>query len=239
MELAYSGLHQLCEPMLDHLDALPGPQRDVLANVFGLSSGPAPDRFLVGLATLTLFADVAEQQPLVCIVDDVQWLDYTSAQILGFVGRRLLAERVALVCAARTGIGDDVLAGLPQLAVGGLGDSEARALLLDNVYGPLDAAVCSQIVAESHGNPLALLELPRTWNAAELAGGFGLPDSQPLPAAGSSRATRNASTNSRPTPSCSSWRRPPSLLETLCCSIVLPRRSASSLPPPTRRLLPG
>ena len=180
MELAYSGLHQLCKPMLDHLDALPGPQRDVLANVFGLSSGPAPDRFLVGLATLTLFADVAEQQPLVCIVDDVQWLDYTSVQILGFVGRRLLAERVALVCAARTGIGDDVLAGLPQMAVGGLGDSEARALLLDNVYGPLDAAVCSQIVAESHGNPLALLELPRTWNAAKLAGGFGLPDSQPL-----------------------------------------------------------
>ena len=116
MELAYSGLHQLCAPMLDHLDRLPAPQRDALATVFGLSAGPAPDRFLVGLATLTLFAEVAEQQPLVCIVDDAQWLDHASAQILGFVARRLLAERIAIVCAARTGIGDDVLAGLPELS---------------------------------------------------------------------------------------------------------------------------
>ena len=129
----------------------------------------------MGLATLTLFAEVAEQQPLVCIVDDAQWLDRASAQILGFVARRLLAERIALVCAIRTGIGDDVLAGLPELSIHGLGDSDARALLLDNVYGPLDAAVCDQIVTESHGNPLALLELPRSWNVADLAGGFGLP----------------------------------------------------------------
>ena len=148
--------------------------------MFGLSAGPAPDRFLVGLATLTLLAEAAEQQPLVCIVDDAQWLDQASAQILAFVARRLLAERVALVCAARTGIGDDVLAGLPALSVGGLGDSDARALLLGNVHGPLDAAVCDQIVAESHGNPLALLELPRTWRRADLAGGFGLPGSQPV-----------------------------------------------------------
>jgi DNA-binding CsgD family transcriptional regulator len=180
MELAYSGLHQLCGHMLDRLERLPVPQRDALATVFGLSAGPTPDRFLVGLATLTLFAEIAEQQPLVCIVDDAQWLDHASAQILGFVGRRLLAERVALVCAARTGIGDDVLAGLPELSVHGLGDSDARALLLDNVQGPLDAAVCAQIITESHGNPLALLELPRTWSAAELAGGFGLPGSQPV-----------------------------------------------------------
>ena len=180
MELAYSGLHQLCGPMLDHLDRLPAPQREALAKVFGLSAGPAPDRFLVGLATLTLLAEVAEQQPLVGIVDDAQWLDQASAQILGFVARRLLAERIALVCAARTGIGDDVLAGLPELSVNGLGDSDARALLLDNVYGPLDAAVCDQIVAESHGNPLALLELPRSWTSADLAGGFGLPDTHPV-----------------------------------------------------------
>ena len=213
MELPYSGLHQLCAPVLDHLERLPVPQRDALATVFGLSAGPAPDRFLVGLATLTLFAEVAEQQPLVCIVDDAQWLDDASAQILGFVARRLLAERIALVCAARTGIGDDVLVGLPelsihglgdsdaralllenvhgpldaavceqimQLSIDGLGDSDARALLLDNLHGPLDAAVCEQIITESHGNPLALLELPRTWNAAELAGGFGLPTSQPV-----------------------------------------------------------
>ena len=180
MELAYAGLHQLCAPMLDHLDRLPVPQRDALATVFGRSAGTAPDRFLVGLATLTLFAEVAEQQPLVCVVDDAQWLDRASAQILGFVARRLLAERIAVVCAARTGAGDDVLAGLPELSMRGLGDSDARALLLANVPGPLDTAVCDQIVKESHGNPLALLELPRTWNVTDLAGGFGLPSSQPV-----------------------------------------------------------
>lgn len=180
VELAYSGLHQLCGPMLDHLGRLPVPQRNALETVFGRSTGPTPDRFLVGLATLTLFAEVAEQQPLVCIVDDAHWLDQASAQILGFVARRLLAERVALVCAARTDIGNDVLAGIPELSIRGLGDSDARALLLDNVHGPLDAAVCEQIIAESHGNPLALLELPRTWNAADLAGGFGLPRSRPI-----------------------------------------------------------
>ena len=148
--------------------------------MFGRSSGPAPDRFLVGLATLTLLAEVAEQQPLLCVVDDVQWLDRVSVQILGFVARRLLADRVALVCGARTGTGDDVLVGLPELVVGGLGDSDARALLLAHLYGPLDVAVCDQIIAECHGNPLALLELPRAWNAAELAGGFGLPGSRPV-----------------------------------------------------------
>jgi DNA-binding CsgD family transcriptional regulator len=176
MELAYSGLHQLCAPMLDRVDRLPAPQRAAITTVFGLSDGDPPDQFLVGLATLTLFAEVAEHQPLVCIVDDVQWIDQASASILAFVGRRLLAERVAIVCAARTGAGDDILAALPTLELGGLVDSDARALLLDNVQGPLDAAVRDQIVAESHGNPLALLELPRTWDAGELAGGFGLPD---------------------------------------------------------------
>jgi DNA-binding CsgD family transcriptional regulator len=180
MELAYSGLHQLCGPMLDHLDQLPVPQREALAVVFGQSTGPAPDRFMVGVATLTLFADVAEQQPLVCIVDDAQWLDRASAQILGFVGRRLLAEPIVLVCAARTGSADEVLAGLPELVINGLGDSDARALLLNNLYGPLDAAICDQIITESHGNPLALLEFPRSWNVAALAGGFGLPASQPV-----------------------------------------------------------
>jgi DNA-binding CsgD family transcriptional regulator len=180
MELPYAGLHQLCVSVPDFLERLPAPQRDALATVFGRSTGPAPDRFLVGLATLSLFAEVAEQQPLVCIVDDAHWLDHASAQILGFVARRLLAERVAVVCAARAGTGDDVLAGLPELSVLGLGDSDARSLLLNNVHGPLDAAVCDQIITESHGNPLALLELPRTWNAAELAGGFGLPGSNPL-----------------------------------------------------------
>src|SRR5262252_7214145 len=144
MELAYAGLHQLCAPLLDHLDRLPAPQRDALATVFGRSAGAAPDRFLVGLATLTLVAEAAEQRPLACVVDDAQWLDRASAQILGFVARRLLAERIAVVCAARTGAGDHILAGLRELSLPGLGDSDARALLLANVPGPIDAAVCAQ-----------------------------------------------------------------------------------------------
>jgi DNA-binding CsgD family transcriptional regulator len=180
MELAYSSLHQLCAPLLDQLEALPVPQRDALTIVFGRSAGPPPDPFLVGLATLTLLAEAAERQPLVCIVDDAQWLDQASAQTIGFVGRRLQVERIALVCAARTGIGDHVLAALPAFHVGGLNDSDARALLLENVHGPLDPAVCDQIVGECHGNPLALRELPRIWGAAALAGGFRSLGHQPL-----------------------------------------------------------
>jgi DNA-binding CsgD family transcriptional regulator len=180
LELAYSGLHQLCAPMLDRLDRLPVPQRDALATVFGLSIGPAPDRFLVGLATLTLLADAADERPLLCILDDMQWLDEASTQILGFVARRLLAERIALVGAARRGIGDEVFAGLPSLPVDRLGEADARALLQENLPAPFDTAVYEQILVESHGNPLALIELPRTWSTAEVAGGFGLPGSQPV-----------------------------------------------------------
>ncbi len=235
MELAYSGLHQLCARLLDHLERLPAPQRDALATVFGLHTGPAPDRFLVGLATLTLFAEVAEQQPLICIVDDAQWLDDASAQLLGFVARRLLAERVVLVFAARTGIGDDVLAGLPELPVRGLGDSDARALLLENMHAPLDAAVCEQIITESHGNPLALLELPRTWDPAELAGGFGLPDSQPLVSQDRGELRDGASACCPPTPGCWCSPPPPSRSATRCCCIVPPGRSASTWRRPTRR----
>jgi DNA-binding CsgD family transcriptional regulator len=181
MELPYSGLHQLCGPMLDLVDVLPKPQRDALATVFGISEAPAPPkRFLVGLATLSLFAESAERQPLLCVVDDAHWLDEASVQVLGFVGRRLLADRVGLVTGSRVGIGDTVFAGLPELVVGPLGERDARALLLENLIGPLDAVVCDQIVAESHGNPLALLEFPRTWNTADLAGGFGVPENHPL-----------------------------------------------------------
>jgi DNA-binding CsgD family transcriptional regulator/tetratricopeptide (TPR) repeat protein len=179
MDLEYAGLHQLCAPLLELTERLPAPQRDALAAAFGLSSEPAPDRFVVGLAVLGLLSEASGEWPVVCVVDDAQWLDQVSAQIIGFVARRLRGERAALVCAARTGVGDGVLPGLPELAVEGLGAGDARALLLDNMHGPLDAAVCDQIVAESHGNPLAILELPRTWNATELAGGFGLPGSRP------------------------------------------------------------
>jgi DNA-binding CsgD family transcriptional regulator/tetratricopeptide (TPR) repeat protein len=180
MELAFAGLHQLCGPMLDHLDRLPGPQRDALGTAFGLSTGGAPDRFLVGLAVLSLLADVAEDQPLVCVVDDAQWLDQASAQALAFVARRLLAEPVALVFATRTGGPKQGLEGLPELPVRGLSDVDARGLLGAALRGPLDEAVRDRIVAESRGNPLALLELPRGLTPAELAGGFGLPGVTPL-----------------------------------------------------------
>ncbi len=175
VELAFSGLHQLCAPMLDRLDRLPTPQRAALEVVFGLDSGPPPDRFLVALAVLSLLAEAAEQQPVICLVDDAHWLDEASAQIVGFVARRLLADRIAMVCAERTDAGVRALAGLPELRVSGLGTRDARALLLEHVHGPLDAAVCDRIVTESHGNPLALLELPRSWDPADLAGGFGFP----------------------------------------------------------------
>jgi DNA-binding CsgD family transcriptional regulator len=173
MELAFAALHQLCTPMLDRLDRLPAPQRDALRTALGLSAGLAPDRFLIGLAALGLLSEVAGDRPLVCIVDDEQWLDSASAQVLAFVGRRLGAESVGLVFGARVPTGD--LAGLPELVVGGLQEDDARALLDSALTGPLDARVRDQIIAEAHGNPLVLLELPRGWTAAELAGGFGLP----------------------------------------------------------------
>ncbi len=180
MELAFAGLHQLCMPMLGRLDQLPGPQRDAVAVAFGMREGPAPDRFLVGLAVLSLLAATAEGQPLACLVDDAQWLDRASVQCLAFAARRLLAEPVALIFAAREPGDDHELAGLPGLAVTGLGDADARAVLASAVGGRLDARVADLIVAETRGNPLALLELPRGLAPAELAGGFGLPGAAPL-----------------------------------------------------------
>jgi hypothetical protein len=178
MELAFAGLHQLCAPMLDHLDCLPVPQRDALRTAFAISVGTAPDRFLVGLAVLSLLSEVAEKRPLICLVDDEQWLDRASAQALGFAARRLAAEPVGLVFAAR--VLDGELAGLPELAVGGLSEGDAHALLDAVLAGPLDARVRDQIVAETRGNPLALLELVRRMTPAELAGGFGLLGAAPL-----------------------------------------------------------
>jgi DNA-binding CsgD family transcriptional regulator len=178
MELTFAVLHQLCAPMLDRLERLPAPQRDALRTAFGLSAGVAPDRFLIGLAALGLMSELAGERPLVCIVDDEQWLDSASAQVLGFLARRLEAESVGLVFGARIPTGD--LAGLPELVVEGLQVDDARALLESALTGPLDARVRDQIIAEAHGNPLALLELPRGQTAAELAGGFGLPDAVSL-----------------------------------------------------------
>ncbi|MDT5201906.1 MAG: hypothetical protein QOH34_3428, partial [Mycobacterium sp.] len=171
MELAFAGVHQLCAPMLDRLDRLPHPQREALGVALGIGVGPAPDRFLVGLAVLGLLSDVAEQRPLICVVDDQQWLDRASTQVLAFVARRLQAESVAVVFAARKP--SDEMAGLPELVVEGLAEDDARALLNSALAGPLDTRVRDRIVAETRGNPLALLELPRGLSPAQLAGGFG------------------------------------------------------------------
>jgi hypothetical protein len=180
MELAFAGLHQLCGSMLDGLGGLPGPQRDALREAFGLEDGGAPDRFLVALAVLSLLAETAEARPLVCVIDDVQWLDRASRQALAFVARRLLAEPIAMVFAVREPGDANELAGLPELFVDGLGDRDARKVLASGISGPLDTRVRDRIVAETRGNPLALLELPRGLTPAELAGGFGLPDRGPL-----------------------------------------------------------
>ena len=182
MELAFSGLHQLCAPLLDHLDRLPDPQRNAMATAFGLRAGPPADRFLVGLAVLNLMSEVAEAQPLVCLVDDAQWLDRTSAQVLGFVARRLAAESVVIVFAARDGEEIPELVGLPELTVTPLGEEDARAILASAIPGRVDASVRDRIVAEARGNPLALLELPNAWTPSAIAGGFGLPDSVSVPA---------------------------------------------------------
>jgi DNA-binding CsgD family transcriptional regulator len=179
MELAYAGLHQLCAPLLELRGGLPDPQRDALGTAFGLSAAPAPDRFVVGLGVLSLLSEAAERQPLLCVIDDTQWLDNASVLTLAFVARRLLAESVGVVFAVREPSNVPELNGLPELVVGRLSDEEARALLDSALPGRLDELVRDRIVAESHGNPLALLELPRGLTADELAGGFGVPDVAP------------------------------------------------------------
>src|SRR3954466_11887730 len=178
MELAFAGLHQLCGPLLDRLDTLPAPQRQAMETVFGLATGEAPDRFRVGLGALSLFSDVAEQRPLLCVVDDAQWLDHASALTLAFVARRLLAEPVAIVFAAREP-GEELLH-VSELQVNGVRNEDARALLSSAVRFKLDARVRDRIIAETRGNPLALLELPRGLTARQLAGGFGLVEAQGL-----------------------------------------------------------
>src|ERR687898_57750 len=180
MEFAFAGLQALSAHMLDRLGRLPSPQRDALSTAFGLSAGPPPDRFLVGLAVLSLLADVAEERPLICIVDDAQWLDRVSAQTLAFVARRLLAERVGLVFAVRESGDGDVLEGLPELLIEGLAADDARLLLDASIPGPLDERVKARILGEADGNPLALLELPRGLKPIAEAGGFGLPGKLPL-----------------------------------------------------------
>ena len=184
MELAFAALHQMCGPVLDRLSRLPEPQRAALGTAFGLQAGPPPDPFLIGLAVLSLLAEVAEDGPLVCVIDDARWLDRASKRMLAFVARRLVAESVLMIFAVREPDAD--LDGLPELVVPGLREDDARQLLRSVVPWPLDERVAEQIVAETRGNPLALLELPWGLSAGQLAGGFGLPETPPevLPLSG-------------------------------------------------------
>jgi hypothetical protein len=181
-DFAYSALQRLCAPLMSHLDRLPPVQQDSLCVAFGLSAGNPPEMLLVGMAVLGLFAEAAAEVPLLCLIDDAQWLDLMSQRILAFVGRRLDAESVAMVFAERTtdGTSDDGLTGLPELPVRGLADADARTLLDSVVSGPVDARVRDRIVAETGGNPLALLELPRGLSPTELAFGFGGPGGAPI-----------------------------------------------------------
>jgi predicted ATPase len=180
MELAYAGLHQLCAPFADQIESLPSPQRDALGCVFGRRDGDAPNRFIVGLAVLSLLSKVAEEQPLLWIADDAQWLDAASSQTLAFVARRLGAESVAMVVAMRDPHREDDFARLEELAVHGLADRDARRLLETVLTGRVDDRVRDRLVAETRGNPLALLELPHGLTPAEMAGGFSLPHASSL-----------------------------------------------------------
>lgn len=171
MELAYAGLHQLCSPLMKHHHELPPPQREALSVAFGLGVGPPPDRFLVGLAVLSLLAAAAGELPLLCLVDDAQWLDEVSTQILGFVARRLVAEPIGLIFAVRD-TADDLLTGVPELTIGGLSDTDARALLDSVMPGGIDPRVRDRVVAETRGNPLAVLVVPKHFTSSELAGGY-------------------------------------------------------------------
>jgi DNA-binding CsgD family transcriptional regulator len=173
MELAYAALHQLCRQFGESVADLPAPQRDALDAAFGLSAGPPRDRYLVGLAVLQLMAAFADEHPVLCLIDDAQWLDRVSMQTIAFVARRLLAEPILFVVAVRDSADDGDWAGLPELRLGGLNDSDAAVLFDSVVRGPTDPRVRDRIVAESRGNPLALLEMPNAWTTAEMVDGVG------------------------------------------------------------------
>jgi len=181
MELPFAGIHQLCAPLLDQFDALPQPQRDALNVALGVASGDVPERFLVGLAVLGLLSAATEKRPLLCLVEDAQWLDGASAMILGFVARRLLAESVAMVVTVREPTARQDFDGLPEMFLHGLGEEDARTLLMRAVPTRLDDRVRDRIVGETRGNPLALVDLPRSMSASELEGGFGLLPATDLP----------------------------------------------------------
>jgi len=180
-ELAYTGLHELCRPLLTRLKTLPAPQRTAVEVAFALRDGATPDHFRLGLAVLGLLSAAAREQPIVCAVDDAQWLDHASAQVLAFVARRVEHDPVMFLFAVRETAEPALLDGLPTLTLTGLGNEDSLALLASQLHAPLDERIRDQIVAEARGNPLALLELPRRVRSAELAGGFGLPKALPVP----------------------------------------------------------
>ena len=182
MELAYAGVQQLCAPLLGSLDRLPGPQKNALQVAFGLRDGAAPDRLMVSLAVLSLLADAGAQRPTICLIDDAQWVDRASLQALAFAGRRLSADPVAMIFAARDLQAEQELAALPQMHLGGLTDADARVLLSSMMPARLDDIVRDNILSEADGNPLALLELHRALPRAQLAGGYGLTAAKPLAA---------------------------------------------------------
>ncbi len=179
MELAFAAVRQLCAPLLDRAERLAGPQRDALATAFGLMAGNPPNPFMVGLATLSLLSQAGQQQPLLCLIDDTQWLDHASAQTIAFAARRLQADPVAMLFATRAP--SQELSGFPELVVRGLDSSDSQALLDSVVGAQMDAPVRDRIITEARGNPLALLELHRVWTPAQLTGGFGVPDASGLP----------------------------------------------------------
>ena len=181
MELPFASVHQLSQPLLDALERLPAPQREALETAFGLSAGEPPDRFFVGLALLSQLSEHAEARPVVCLVDDAQWLDRSSAQVLSFVARRLHAESILIVLAERDGNAPSEFEGLPELRLRGLSEIDSAELVTSVTIGPLDHSVRRRIIAEAHGNPLALLELSRGQSSAALAGGFSVPGRLPLP----------------------------------------------------------
>ena len=180
VELAYAGLQQLCAPMVDHIEALPQPQGEALANAMGLCDGDPPDPFLVGLGVRSVLVEVASERPLFCLIDDFQWLDKSSAETLGFVARRLQRASVAMIFAARPFSDDTTLFGLPDLRISGLNSADSRSLFESALLAPLDPEIADQLLAEMGGNPHALLELPRILSPAELSGGFRLPGALPI-----------------------------------------------------------
>ncbi|MDA0158865.1 AAA family ATPase [Solirubrobacter ginsenosidimutans] len=181
MELAFAGIHRLCLPLLDKLETLAPPQQNAIEVALGVAAGDPPDRFLVAVAVLNLLCTTADTRPILCLVDDAQWLDAASVQTFGFVARRLAAEPVAMVFTLREPITTTALHGLPDLQLHGLQEPDARALLSRAVPGRLDDRVRDRIIAETGGNPLGLMELSQRMSPSERAAGFAPPAASDLP----------------------------------------------------------